>query len=108
MAGLIRLFEKDERGLLHEVAPEDAEQRRHGRLVSHMNIGIDVLWTVDEETARGAEEQADVARDPLVEQERAAKAATDKLRGLGLTADEIDVRCDLRRTVEFQYLDGDL
>lgn len=54
MAGQIRLFETVD-GLLVEVVPADAAQRREGRRVSHMNVVIDVLWTAEEEAAANDE-----------------------------------------------------
>ncbi len=95
MAGQVGLFEKDERGLLHQVPPEDAEERRRGRLVSHVNVGIDVLWTAEEEAQRQAEvaareaeaERLRQANEQLQEQRLQRKA---EIAGrIGLTTDEL-------------------
>lgn len=98
MAGKIRLFEKTTDGLLVEVHPDEADARREGRSVSHMSVVIDVLWTPAEEAAREAEE-AEEAERREDERSRAAEMAADKrahreaalqkLRGLGLSDDEI-------------------
>jgi hypothetical protein len=58
MAGIIRLFEKDLKGLLHEVPPGDAEARRQAGTVSRVSLVIDVLLTDVELEQRAREEAA--------------------------------------------------
>jgi hypothetical protein len=94
MAGTIRLFEKTPAGLLVEVAPDQAEATRAGRLLSRVNLEIDVLWTAEEAAERLAEERAAAAaRDmKLIEDEAARErkaAALAKLEALGISADEL-------------------
>jgi hypothetical protein len=92
---MTKLFERDDAGLLHEVAADRVEDLRAGRRVSHVVIGaIEVLWTDEEEAAAFADEEA-----RRVKQEARAAAATakaeqrakvvSKLEALGITADEL-------------------
>lgn len=76
MAGRIRLFEKDTHGLLHEVPPAAADAARAGRRCSHVVLGVDVLWTAEEEAARDAEE-AEARRE---QEEAAARERAERER----------------------------
>jgi hypothetical protein len=95
MAGTIKLFEKDERGLLREVAPEEADRLRQGRSFSHVSLVIDVLWTAEEEAEREAEV---AAREAEEERRRVERDKADRLRGkrraeiagrLGLSSEDL-------------------
>jgi hypothetical protein len=90
MAGKIRLFEKVG-GLLVEVPPEEAEARRAGRMVSHVFIGINVLWTAEEEAQREAEMAAEREKQKAAADALEAKAQRKaEIAGrLGLTSDEL-------------------
>lgn len=90
MGGVIKLFEKDASGLLHEVPAAEADARRSIGTISCVSLQIDVLWT-DKEiqdreakiAARAAEEQvrqetqqaAQLAAIKAEQIEQAAKAA---------------------------------
>ncbi len=98
MAGQIRLFTKNPRGLLAEVAPEDAEALRASRSCSRVSLVIDVLWTEEEEASRAAEiAAAEAARQAEAEAEAARLAAIEELRKgtlkklerLGITPEEL-------------------
>lgn len=94
MAGQIRLFEKID-GLLAEISPDEAEDRRKGRRVSQVNMDALVLWTDQEEAERDAEEAAEVERQAQrqrMEDERTARrrAALEKITALGLTEDDLE------------------
>lgn len=95
----MRLFEKTDKGLLAEVPPEQADERRRGRRVSRVtNAEYDLLWTAEEEAAREAEMAADEAaraaeqladaRATAAREERQAVLAA-KLQPLGITLDEL-------------------
>lgn len=91
---MVRLFEKNSKGLLVEVDPAEAEAKRAGRTVSHMNLTAEVLWTPEEEAAREAEKQEASAQ--LLARETAAnrksevrQAALTKIQALGLSEDEL-------------------
>lgn len=86
------LFERNSDGLLVEVP--DTQERRKGRHVSRAIFEADILFTVEEEAARDAEEAADAARrqaeaEALAADEADRRAAVDKLFALGLTTKEI-------------------
>lgn len=95
MAGEIRLFEVDANGLLHEVPPDQAAQRRAERDCSHVNIVIDVLLT-DAELAQRQADAAAAASAAAAAQKAASNRAAerivalDKLAQLGLTAEDVD------------------
>ena len=71
---------------------EVASDQRKDRRVSHMNISIDVLWTLEEETARDAEEIEAAQRksDANVAKATIRDSAIQKLKALGLTDEEIE------------------
>jgi hypothetical protein len=94
MAGKIRLFEKTPAGLLVEVAPDQADATRAGRLVSRVSLEIEVLWTADEQARREAEEQEEATRIArgAAEQQAASErkaAALAKLEALGISPAEL-------------------
>lgn len=107
MAGQIRLFEKDADGLLHQVAPAEAEARRAGRAVSSVQLVIEVLWTDEEQAEHAArqalelqrlanqakmrEENEVFARLQAVDRETLRLKVVEKLKTLGLDDDEIGV-----------------
>jgi hypothetical protein len=91
---MMRVFEKAADGLLIEVAPSAADERREGRRVSRLSLEIDVLWTADEEAARDAEEAAEVTKrsrhaEAAAAAEKRRIAAIAKLEALGISADEL-------------------
>lgn len=91
MVGQIRLFEKID-GLLKELSPRRARTaREEGRMVSHMSLDIEVLWTPEEEEARKHEEE--LSRMASLEAEKKAsdmkQSALAKLAAFGLTEDEM-------------------
>jgi hypothetical protein len=93
MGGKVRLFDKTDTGLLVEIEPDKADELRASRRVSHMNIGIDVLWTAKEQAARDAEiamlaEQAkQVQQNAVDEEERRNEIA----KRIGLSVDELRI-----------------
>lgn len=94
MAGKIRLFEKTDAGLLIEVDPAEADKRREGCRVSHVDLSIEVLWTAEEEAARDAEEAAKIEEDRRLATVIAGKAearvvAVAKLEQLGVSEAEL-------------------
>lgn len=89
---MIKLFEKDAAGLLHEVHADQADALRASRRITHLVIGaIDVLFTSEEEAQRDAEEQAAqrAAQDEAAKKS-ALKARRQAVAGrLGLSADDM-------------------
>jgi hypothetical protein len=94
---MTKLFEKDDAGLLREIAADKADALRASRRFSHVVIGaIDVLWTDEEEAAAVADEETQRAK----REARAAEAATkadqrakvvSKLEALGITAEDLKI-----------------
>ena len=96
MAGQIRLFEKTDTGLLIQVNPSEADEKRSGRKVSLVHIPIEVLWTADEEAKSAREEvqlrteaQEDIQSQQKVDND--IQSARDKLSSMGFIEDEIKV-----------------
>lgn len=86
------LFERNSDGLLVEVP--DTQERRKGRHVSRAIFEADILFTVEEEAARDAEEAEVEAARVKANKEADARAARkaeaiSKLAELGLTVDDI-------------------
>lgn len=78
MAGQIRLFEKDAAGLLHQVPSAEAVTRRAGRLVDHMMLTIEVLFTAEEEAEHAAQVAAHEEKRTARKAEREAAIEADK------------------------------
>lgn len=91
----VRLFEKDEFGLLVQVDPDIAEQVKENRQFSRVQLEIDVLLTPAELAQRDLEiKQAadDASRQSRIEKTREEDKASalQKLKDVGgLTDDEI-------------------
>lgn len=90
MAGTTRLFEKLN-GLLVEIDPSQADARRAGKRISHVNLSIDILFTDEEEASANAEEAANAAAQQQAAADLQVKqaAAALKLDKLGLTVDDL-------------------
>lgn len=102
---MIKLFERDADGLLHQVSPDEAEARRAGRAVSSVHLVIEVLWTDEEQAeydarqslhlqhmqdqARQREENEVLARLQAADRQAVRLRAVEKLKTLGLDDDEI-------------------
>lgn len=94
MVEQIRLFEKNDAGLLVEVDPENAASARAERRCSRVVMTMDLLWTATEEAERDEESiksAQDASSRDAADQERATNRgnALQKLRALGLTDAEV-------------------
>jgi hypothetical protein len=93
MAGDIRLFERNAAGLLVEIAPDKADERRAGRRISSVNLVIHVLFTDDEERAQDAELARLVAQTEQVQQDAVdkEKQRSQILARVGMSVEEIRI-----------------
>lgn len=58
MAGTIRLFEFNSKGLLVQIDPAKVEEAKKGRRFTSVSLPIEVLFTKEQEAERDAEEAA--------------------------------------------------
>lgn len=96
MAGQIRLFEKTDTGLLIQVYPSEADEKRSGRKVSFVHLPIEVLWTAEEEAQSAMEEvqlraesQEDIKSKQKMDND--IQSAREKLSAMGFIEDEIKI-----------------